>query len=177
MWHPVWVAREQQFAYVTTLGRKTGRPHTVEIWFVRAGDSVYLLSGGGRGADWVRNLIANSNAHLLLGEREYFARGRLVSPGAEEESRVRKMFADKYSSDDLEHWNKWAQPVALDLLLMERRSANRSAVARVRDLARNAETPEKPASTPLERARQLAAHRLDGHKFTPAHAMELALAE
>ena len=39
----------QDFAYVTTRGRRTGRPHTIEIWFgVREGRA-YLLSELRRG--------------------------------------------------------------------------------------------------------------------------------
>lgn len=32
--------------YVTTKGRRSGSPHTVEIWFALLGDIVYLLAGG-----------------------------------------------------------------------------------------------------------------------------------
>ncbi len=38
--------KDEQFCYLTTTGRKTGRPHTIEIWFGFANDTFYLLSGG-----------------------------------------------------------------------------------------------------------------------------------
>src|SRR5438128_3103033 len=46
----------EPFCYLTTIGRGSGRPHTIEIWFALHGATVYLLSGGGEGSDWVKNL-------------------------------------------------------------------------------------------------------------------------
>src|ERR671931_2193382 len=43
----------QDYCYVTTTGRSSGRPHTIEIWFALHGDRAYLLSGGGDRSDWV----------------------------------------------------------------------------------------------------------------------------
>jgi hypothetical protein len=48
----------QEFCYLTTTGRVSGRPHTIEIGFARRGSTLYLLSSGGDRADWVRNLGA-----------------------------------------------------------------------------------------------------------------------
>ena len=39
--------KDEDFCYLTTRGRVTGRPHEIEIWFAVDGDTVYLLSGGG----------------------------------------------------------------------------------------------------------------------------------
>ncbi len=43
---------------VTTIGRRSGCPHRIEIWFGVLGDVVYLVSGNGAGADWYRNALA-----------------------------------------------------------------------------------------------------------------------
>ncbi|HYM14238.1 MAG TPA: hypothetical protein VEZ14_01605 [Dehalococcoidia bacterium] len=34
----------KDYCYVTTVGRVTGRPHTVEIWFATAGPTLYVLA-------------------------------------------------------------------------------------------------------------------------------------
>jgi hypothetical protein len=42
----------EHLCYVTTAGRRTGRPHTIEIWFAADGGSLFLISGGGDRSDW-----------------------------------------------------------------------------------------------------------------------------
>ena len=44
----------EAYCYLTTTGRVTGEPHTIEIWFgmPEDGRAVYLLSGGGDRSDW-----------------------------------------------------------------------------------------------------------------------------
>lgn len=44
---------------ITCIGRRTGNPHTIEIWFGVDGASIYLISGNGPDADWYRNMLAN----------------------------------------------------------------------------------------------------------------------
>ena len=43
---------------ITTIGRQSGRPHRIEIWFHRVGDKFYL-SGTPAKHDWYANLLAN----------------------------------------------------------------------------------------------------------------------
>ena len=63
---PPWPARwaGEPFLYLTTVGRRTGRPHRIEIWFAAHEGRLYLLSGGRERADWVRNLQANPRVRL-----------------------------------------------------------------------------------------------------------------
>src|SRR3990172_9503489 len=42
----------EEYCYLTTTGRLSGRPHEIEIWFAIEEDTLYLLSGGGGGAGW-----------------------------------------------------------------------------------------------------------------------------
>ena len=60
---------DEPFCYITTTGRVTGRPHPVEIWFALDGATLYLLSGGGRRSDWVRNLERHSEVSVRIGGR------------------------------------------------------------------------------------------------------------
>ena len=106
------------FAYLTTSGRRSGRPHTVEIWFALEDGTIYLLSGGGERSDWVRNLQTEPRASIRVGEEERGASARLVETSAEEQ-RVRRMLAAKYQGWreglPLSGWARTALPVALDL--------------------------------------------------------------
>jgi deazaflavin-dependent oxidoreductase (nitroreductase family) len=43
---------------ITTIGRKSGRPQRIEIWFKRVNDCTYITGTPGR-RDWYANLLAN----------------------------------------------------------------------------------------------------------------------
>jgi deazaflavin-dependent oxidoreductase (nitroreductase family) len=106
-----------EYCYVTTTGRRTGRPHTIEIWFAVHGETIYLLSGGGETSDWVRNLSEHPTVGLRLGHRDLICRARLVEDPGEDEL-ARRLLIEKYAprySDDLEEWRRTALPVAIDL--------------------------------------------------------------
>ena len=105
------------FCYVTTTGRRTGRPHTIEIWFALDGRSLYLLAGGGRTSDWVRNIEADDRVGVLLGDESLAGRGRVVADAAEER-RARDLVYAKYAptQGDLEAWRERALPIAIDLV-------------------------------------------------------------
>lgn len=55
------------YAYLTTRGRTTGRPHRIEIWYVVIDGSVWVNSGGRDRSDWVRNLRAGAALELEIG--------------------------------------------------------------------------------------------------------------
>ena len=107
----------EAFCYLTTRGRRTGRPHEIEIWFAVAGDTFYLMSGGGDAADWVRNLRAEPTATLRVGETVWTGRGRVVADGGEA-ARARRLVFDKYQpgyGGSLTRWRDRALPVAVDV--------------------------------------------------------------
>jgi deazaflavin-dependent oxidoreductase (nitroreductase family) len=109
------------FCYLTTIGRVSGRPHTIEIWFARHGHTLYLLSGGGDRSDWVRNLLTRPEVTVRLGHREaagLAGRARLVEPGSDEDELARRLVTAKYQptyGGDLSGWRHSALPVAVDL--------------------------------------------------------------
>jgi deazaflavin-dependent oxidoreductase (nitroreductase family) len=105
------------FCYVTTKGRRSGRPHTVEIWFALRGDVVYLLAGGTEESDWVKNLRAHPTLGLRIGDRDLICRGRLVDD-PDEDALARRLLLEKYGprdADDLSEWARTARAVAIDL--------------------------------------------------------------
>ena len=108
----------EEFCYVTTVGRRTGKPHTIEIWFATAdGRTLYLLSGGGDGADWVRNVRANGAVSVRVEDDEWPATARIVDDEAERRAAADLVF-DKYQpryDGDLTSWRERALPVAIRL--------------------------------------------------------------
>lgn len=100
------------------MGRVTGRPHTIEIWFGLSGRTLYILSGNGprQRADWVRNLMKTPEVSVRIGDREFAGRGRAVHE-AEEDALARRLLLAKYEptySGDLGEWGRTALPVAID---------------------------------------------------------------
>ena len=111
----------QPFCYLTTVGRVSGRPHTIEIWFALQGSTLYLLSGGGDRSDWVRNLSGRPAVTVRIGRRdaaELAGRARVVKLGTEEDELARRLVVGKYQptyGGDLTSWRREALPVAVDL--------------------------------------------------------------
>jgi deazaflavin-dependent oxidoreductase (nitroreductase family) len=111
------VAADDDFCYLTTRGRRTGRPHEIEIWFALHGRTLYLLSGGGERSDWVRNLRADPVVAVRLRDTTFDADARVVDEG-EESERGRTLVFDKYQprySGSLERWRLQSLLVAVDL--------------------------------------------------------------
>jgi deazaflavin-dependent oxidoreductase (nitroreductase family) len=108
---------DEDFCYLTTTGRVSGRPHRIEIWFALDGATAYLLSGGGQRADWVRNLARTPSVTFELAGRAFDAHARVVV-NHEEQRRARQLVFDKYRarySGSLESWRDGSVPVAVDL--------------------------------------------------------------
>lgn len=102
---------------LTTIGRVTGRPHTIEIWFAGDGDTVYLLSGGRDRSDWVRNLMAHPEVVVGVDEKSWRGRGRVIS-NADQQSQARWLVYNKYQpgyAGDLTEWRDTALPICIDL--------------------------------------------------------------
>jgi len=110
---------DEDFAYLTTVGRRTGKPHTIEIWFGLHDGRVYLLSGGGRRADWVRNLTKTPRVRVRIGTRTATGTARVLRAGTREDELARRILDGKYEGwregKRLSSWAKTALPVAIEL--------------------------------------------------------------
>lgn len=51
---------------LTVKGRKTGKPQTVKIWFAVGNGKVYVTSGRGLGAQWIKNLQKNPDVTMRI---------------------------------------------------------------------------------------------------------------
>jgi deazaflavin-dependent oxidoreductase (nitroreductase family) len=107
----------EDFCYLTTTGRVSGRSHRIEIWFAVAPDrdTIYLLSGGRDRADWVRNLRATPACTVDIASHTYRGTARMIE-GTDEDESARTLVHDKYANgDDLVEWRAASLPVAIDL--------------------------------------------------------------
>jgi deazaflavin-dependent oxidoreductase (nitroreductase family) len=108
---------DEQYCYLTTTGRVTGRPHRIEIWFAIDGATLYLLSGGRERSDWVQNLRREPRVTIEIGSGVFAGEARIVEDDAEDQ-RARRLVHDKYAggySGDLTDWRESALPIAIDV--------------------------------------------------------------
>ena len=109
---------DEDFAYLTTTGRRSGKPHRIEIWFAVAAGRVYMLSGGGDRADWVKNIRKDPNIRVQVGSRTTPARARIARPGTEDQ-RARELLDGKYmgwkEGKKLSSWARGATAIVIDL--------------------------------------------------------------
>jgi deazaflavin-dependent oxidoreductase (nitroreductase family) len=111
------LARED-YCYLTTTGRVSGRPHEIEIWFGTENNILYLLSGSEK-SDWVKNLLKDPAVTVRIGKRTFTGTARMVKD-KEEELRARYLIAEKYQEWEegktLSQWARTALPIAIDLM-------------------------------------------------------------
>ncbi len=109
---------DEEFCYLMTTGRVTGRLHEIEIWFALrdSGRTLYLLSGGRDRSDWVKNLRRNPEVTVRIDSERFGGRARIVED-EEEDDLARHLLVEKYERNpgSLANWRRTALPVAVDL--------------------------------------------------------------
>jgi len=84
---------------ITTRGRKTGRPHSVPIWFVVGEERRIYLGTLRMGRDWPKNVAVNPGVSLQIGDLQLAGEARLVTDEAER-ANIESQLASKY-------WAAW----------------------------------------------------------------------
>ena len=72
----------EQYLYLTTTGHKSGRPHEIEIWYVRHGQAYYIVSEKREAAHWVQNIRANPAVSFRIGETTCAGRASISDDAA-----------------------------------------------------------------------------------------------
>ncbi len=108
----------ESFCYLTTIGRVTGKQHTIEIWFALDGATLYMLAGN-HDSDWVKNIRRNPAARVQIRDRVFEGRGRVLEPASDEATHARLLVGPKYGEwrpgQPRAGWTWTALPVAIDL--------------------------------------------------------------
>ena len=110
----------EDFCYLTTTGRVTGKPHEIEIWFAISGTTLYMLAGGRYDSDWVKNIRKTPEVSVRIGKMQFTGQGRFVDRD-DEDALARQIVVAKYQpgyGEDLSSWGRDSLPVAVDLLVM-----------------------------------------------------------
>jgi deazaflavin-dependent oxidoreductase (nitroreductase family) len=115
---------KEEYCYLTTTGRVTGKPHEIEIWFGLDNATLYLMSGDGK-SDWVKNLLKNPSVTVRIAKQTLSGTARLVIEDEDEQEQMlaRNMLADKYKEREadgsLSEWAQTAVVVGIDLNSVE----------------------------------------------------------
>lgn len=106
-------------AYITTIGRRTGKQHRIEIWFGAAEGRVYLLADSGTQSDWVSNLLVNPQVTVEIGDGRHNGTARAIDPQAADDSFARELVVQKYLTkhphrcDDFRIWRDRSLPIVI----------------------------------------------------------------
>jgi len=80
MWARIEDIADAQVLYLTTIGRKTGLPRQIEIWFVTFTGRFYLFAETGEAARWVRNIRHEPKVTVRIGDCRIEAVARVLDP-------------------------------------------------------------------------------------------------
>ena len=77
-WLSIQDIEDKKVLYLTTVGRKTGLPREIEIWFVIHRDRFYLFSEAGEAAAWVKNIRRNPEVVVRIEESRISTTARIL---------------------------------------------------------------------------------------------------
>ena len=106
----------ETYGYLTTIGRRSGKPHRIEIWFGVEAGGIFLMSGGKDQSDWVKNVIANPTVTIEIAGDTYTGRARILSDETSDDQFARSLLVEKYQKDkELEKWGRESLALVIDV--------------------------------------------------------------
>lgn len=93
---------DERVLRLTTIGRRTGVPREVEIWFVILAKRFYLFAETGEAAGWVRNIRQNPAVVVKIAGRQMRATARVLDWDTDTvlRNRVARLAERKYGWGD-----------------------------------------------------------------------------
>jgi deazaflavin-dependent oxidoreductase (nitroreductase family) len=87
-----------EYLYLTTIGRVSGEPREIEIWFVESHGNFYILAEHFHNAQWVKNIKRNPHVHVRVGGREFEAKARALDENLDRDIwlTAQKLSGEKY---------------------------------------------------------------------------------
>ena len=97
---------DEKYIYLTTKGRKTGNPHTVELWFAVAGNKIYL-SHEGAFTDYMKNILKDNRVEFKIGKTQLKGNARIVKGGEAFELGKHALYLKYYGKATEDTINDW----------------------------------------------------------------------
>jgi len=88
--------KNSKVLYLTTTGRNSGEPRSIEIWFVYAQGNIYLISGMGMSSNWVKNLLKDPQVKVQIKDSSLSGKANVVPPKSEARDQVARLYQRKY---------------------------------------------------------------------------------
>jgi hypothetical protein len=80
---------------LTTVGRRTGRESSRQVWFVRDNQTLFLIPGDGADSQWYKNLLQTPRIRLSAQGTEQIAQATPITD-SNGVTRIVEAFQDKY---------------------------------------------------------------------------------
>ena len=97
---------DEKHIHLTTKGRKTGNPHTVELLFAVAGEKIYL-SHEGAYTDWMKNILKDGRVQFKIGKTRFEGTARIAEGGEVFELGKHVLYLKYYGKADEDTINDW----------------------------------------------------------------------
>lgn len=102
----------EKYIYLTTKGRKTGNPHTVELWFAVAGKRIYL-SHEGAYTDYMKNILEDGRVEFKIGKIRFKGTARIFESGEAFEVGKHALYLKYYGKADEATIDDWFSESAI----------------------------------------------------------------
>jgi deazaflavin-dependent oxidoreductase (nitroreductase family) len=99
---------DERVLYLTTIGRMSGLPREIEIWFVVRRERFYLFAETGEAAGWVKNIRNNPKVKVRIGDRQIDATARVLDRRAD-----RKLWDDVAAIADRKY--EWGDGLPVEI--------------------------------------------------------------
>jgi deazaflavin-dependent oxidoreductase (nitroreductase family) len=109
-----------KYIHLTTRGRKTGNPHTVELWFAIAGKKIYLSHEGGY-TDWMKNILGDSRVEFRIGKIQFKGNAQVAESGEVFELGKHALYLKYYGRADEDTIDDWfSESTIIEISMIDR---------------------------------------------------------
>jgi deazaflavin-dependent oxidoreductase (nitroreductase family) len=98
--------KDEKYIHLTTLGRRTGEPHEVELWFA-LGDGKLYLSHEGEHTDWMKNLANNEKVSAKIGSLKFDTSAKILKEGRSRDVGAKALYEKYYQPAKKEVIDDW----------------------------------------------------------------------
>ncbi len=98
--------KDEKYIHLTTLGRKTGKPHEVELWFALGNGKLYL-SHEGEHTDWMKNVAKNEKVSAKIGSLKFDVLAKILKEGSSRDVGTRALYEKYYKPAKKEVIDDW----------------------------------------------------------------------